>query len=80
MTKRNALVRAMTSRYSRWALALAGGLSLGILFLYWIGVIGPAAAISAGFAVAAFTVTALVLHGARAFDPPTLDEPDDPQD
>ena len=73
----NRLARAITSRYSRWAIALAIALSLGIVFLYWIAAIGPATAISAGFAVASFTVTALVLHGARAFDAPTLDDRDD---
>lgn len=77
MKRRNALVRAVTSRYSRWAVALAVALWLGVLFLYWVGAIGAATAISAGFAVAAFAVTAIVLHGARAFDPPTLDESDD---
>jgi hypothetical protein len=52
----------MKNSYAAWAMVLAVLLELGIFYLYYFAFIGTATTLSSAFAVAAFTVAALMLR------------------
>jgi hypothetical protein len=52
----------MKNFYAVWAVVLAVLLELGIFYLYYFAFIGTATMLSSAFAVAAFTVAALMLR------------------
>jgi len=54
----------MKQGYTKWAIALAALLEIGIFLLWHLGMIGTATTISCGFAVGAVLVTSLMLQPA----------------
>jgi hypothetical protein len=53
---------ALNNSYTGWAIILAASLELGIVLLSYLGLIGNATTLSAGFAVGAVLVAALMLR------------------